>query len=163
MRVCVTLLAVALLVAASGCGGGSDGSSPAKAATATGNYLSSTALEVQLGNSFRHGLYRLAVMSQAEDDAKDLGQPLTTGSLQRTRCAANGPRPARGAAWSWDCTVRWRSAAGRSRTTDYAVRVTPPGCFSAGATPRRGVRYDVTIRSFAEDPLDALLSVRRGC
>jgi hypothetical protein len=162
MRVCVTLLAVALLVLAGGCGGG-DGSSPAKAATAPGNYLSATALEVQLGNSFRHGLYRLAVMSQAEDDAKDLGQPLTTGSLQRTRCASAAPRPAHGAAWRWTCTVRWRSAAGRPHTTDYAVRVTPPGCFSAGASPRRGVRYDVTIRSFAADPLDALLSVRRGC
>ena len=162
MRVLVTLLAVALLALGAGCGAG-DGSSPAKAAPGTGSYLTATALEVQVGNGFRHGLYRLAVMSQAEDDAKDLGQPLTTGSLERTSCASTTPMPAHGAAWPWSCTVRWRSAGGRSRTTRYAVRVTPPGCFSAGAVPRRGVRYDATIRSYAADPLDALLSARRGC
>ena len=157
----LTVIAV-LLVA--GCGGGAKHTSTRTAArpAAGGDYLSTGELEVQVGNSFRRGLYRLAVMSQAEDDAKDLGQPLPTGTVDGVHCAP-ASRPDGAAPWQWRCRVRWRSAAGHRQLTRYTLRVTPPGCFSAGAVPRRGARYDSTIRSYVEDPLDALVSARRGC
>jgi hypothetical protein len=165
MRRLPSVLPVVVVLLAAGCGGGAKETSAPTTAhpAARGDYLSAGELEVQVGNSFRRGLYRLAVMSQAEDDAKDLGQPLPTGTVDRVHCAPAASRPDGAAPWQWRCRVRWRSAAGHRQLTRYTLRVTPPGCFSAGAVPRRGARYDSTIRSYAEDPLDALVSARRGC
>jgi hypothetical protein len=59
--------------------------------------------------------------------------------------------------------VGWKTAAGRSRRTAYNVGLTPGGCFVAGAAPALPSRYDATIRSYTEDPLNALVSTRRGC
>jgi hypothetical protein len=120
-------------------------------------------LERQLGNAFRKGLYRLAVMSQRSADAMDLGQRLPTGLLRSVRCDSAGPQPSGGGTWAWTCKVAWRSVEGRSERTTYAVRLRPGACFAAGATPHRGVRYDSTIRTYSQDPLDALGSVRPGC
>jgi hypothetical protein len=102
-------------------------------------------------------------MQQCSEDAMDLGQPLPTGLVDRVRCASNGPRPARGRPWAWRCSIRWQSVQHRARQTRYAVRLDPGECFAAGASPPRRPQYDVTIRTYAEDPLNALWSVRAGC
>jgi hypothetical protein len=156
-----------LLLAApvlAGCGGGSP-AAPANASTAhpTGGYLAATDLERQLGSAFRHGLYRLAVMSQKSEDALDLGQPLPTGLLREVHCESAAPRPSGGAAWPWICDVRWKTVEGRAQRTRYSVRLTRGDCFAAGAAPRRQPRYDATIRTYGEDPLNALGTLRRGC
>jgi hypothetical protein len=116
-----------------------------------------------LGNGFRAGLDRLAVMSQPPDDASDLGQSLPTGLLDRVSCAAAAPRPAGRAPWPWRCTVRWETARGRARRTGYAVRVTAAGCYSAGADPALPPHRDPTIQTYSEHPLNTLVSVRAGC
>ena len=147
-----------------GCGGAGHASGSATAAAApSGGYLAAADLERQLGNAFRKGLYRLAVMSQKTEDAMDLGQRLPTGLLRDVSCDSARPRPGGGGPWSWTCKVSWRSVEGRSQRTTYAVLLRPGECFAAGATPPRGVRYDSTIRTYSSDPLDALGSVRRGC
>jgi hypothetical protein len=158
------LAAIALLLAApvvSGCGGG-DRASTEKLARPSGGYLSAPDLERQLGNAFRKGLYRLSVMSQHSEDAKDLGQPLPTGLVDRVTCAESAPQPS-GSAWQWSCGVRWKSVEGRHEQTKYAVRMRPGLCFAAGATPVRAKLYDATIRTYSEDPLNVLGSVRPGC
>ena len=160
------LAAIAILLAAplvTGCGGGDHASSTEKVAKPTGGYLSAPDLERQLGNAFRKGLYRLSVMTQRSEDAKDLGQPLPTGLLAGVSCTSDGARPSGGGAWMWSCGVRWKSVEGRGESTRYAVRLTPGLCFAAGATPARAKRYDATIRTYSEDPLNVLGSVRRGC
>jgi len=163
-----TLSVTALLLAApvvSGCGGGAHAVSdpPARVPRPKGGYLAASDLELQLGNAFRKGLYRLAVMTQRSDEAKDLGQPLPTGLLDRVRCTSTAPRPSGARAWTWSCAVRWKTVEGHRQSTRYAVRLSPGKCFAAGATPQRQPRYDATIRTYSEDPLNALGSVRRGC
>jgi hypothetical protein len=159
------LTAIALLLAApvvSGCGGG-DHASSEKLARPQGGYLSAPDLERQLGNAFRKGLYRLAVMSQRSEDAMDLGQPLPTGLLRGVHCDSMTPRPSSGGPWTWACKVSWRSVEGRAQRTQYVVRLQPGECFAAGATPHRAARYDATIRTYSEDPLNAFGSARPGC
>lgn len=157
--------AIALLLAApalAGCGG-EDHASSEKVAHPKGGYLPAADLERQLGNAFRKGLYRLSVMTQRSEDAKDLGQPLPTGLLDRVSCSTTTPRPGGGRVWMWSCGVRWKSVEGHREQTRYAVRLSPGECFAAGATPQRGKRYDATIRTYSEDPLNVLGSVRPGC
>jgi hypothetical protein len=159
------LTAIALLLAApvvSGCGGG-DHASSEKLARPQGGYLRAPDLERQLGNAFRKGLYRLSVMTQRSEDAKDLGQPLPTGLLDRVSCTSSAPQPGGGRAWMWSCGVRWKSVEGHREQTTYTVRLSPGLCFAAGATPTRAKRYDATIRTYSEDPLNVLGSVRPGC
>jgi len=160
-----TLSVTALLLAApalAGCGGGAQAVSKS-AVPPKGDYLAAAGLERQLGNAFRQGLYRIAVMSQRSDEAKDLGQPLPTGLLDRVRCTSSAPRPSGRAAWAWSCDVSWKTVKGSRQSTRYAVRSWPGACFAAGATPRRGPRYDATIRTYSEDPLNVLTSVSRRC
>ena len=161
------LIAVAILLAApvlAGCGGGDHASSDSqKVARPSGGYLSAPDLERQLGNAFRKGLYRLAVMSQKSEDAKDLGQPLPTGLIDAVSCTSSGPQPTGGRVWMWNCAVQWKSVEGRRQQTRYGVRLTPGQCFAAGASPARAKLYDSTIRTYSEDPLNALGSVRGGC
>jgi hypothetical protein len=160
------LAAIAILLAApllTGCGGGDHASSTEKVAKPAGGYLSASDLERQLGNAFRKGLYRLSVMTQRSEDAKDLGQPLPTGLLDRVSCTSDGARPGGAGVWMWSCGVRWKSVEGHRESTRYAVRLTPGLCFAAGATPTRAKRYDATIRTYSEDPLNVLGSVRPGC
>jgi hypothetical protein len=160
------LTAIALLLAApvvSGCGGGDRASSEKLTQHPTGDYLGASDLERQMGNAFRKGLYRLAVMQQHSEDAVDLGQPLPTGLVDRVSCASAGARPAGERPWAWSCSVRWRSVEHHVQQTRYAVRLTAGECFSAGASPPRRPQYDVTIRTYSEDPLNALGSVRPGC
>jgi hypothetical protein len=157
LRSLVLLPAVAFLAC---CGG-----SPQRAAApaAPPRFLSVADLETQLGNGFRHGLDRLAVMSQPPEGAADLGQSLPTGALDDVRCAAAGTRPAGRAPWPWRCTVGWETAGGRGRTTKYAVRLLPTGCFAAAADPALPPHRDPTIASFTEHPLNGLASARKGC
>jgi hypothetical protein len=165
LRRSLSLAATVCAVAVAGCGGGGMHRTAAPAATPAGppRFLSATDLERDLGNGFRSGLYRLAVMSQPRDEATDLGQDLPTGTVQRVRCAPAGARPAGATAWAWRCSVRWRSVAGRAHQLRYAVRNRPDGCFSAGATPALPAHRDATIESFSEHPLNTLVSVRKGC
>jgi hypothetical protein len=159
------LTAIALLLAApvvSGCGGG-DHASSEKLARPKGGYLGTSDLERQLGNAFRKGLYRLAVMQQRSEDAMDLGQKLPTGLVDRVGCASDAPRPGGGKAWVWSCSIRWRTVEHRDQQTRYTVRLSPGECFTAGASPPRKQQYDVTIRTYSEDPLNVLGSVRAGC
>jgi hypothetical protein len=154
------LLAAPLLV---GCGGGAHaGRTASSAPRPVGGYLAGADLERQLGIAFRTGLYRLAVMSQKTEDAMDLGQRLPTGLVREVRCASTTARPGGDGVWTWGCDVRWKSVEGRAQRTRYDVRLTRGECFAAGAAPRRQPHYDSTIRTYSEDPLDALVSVRRG-
>jgi hypothetical protein len=159
------LAATALLLAApvvSGCGGG-DHAALEKGKRPAGGYLGASDLERQLGNAFRKGMYRLAVMQQRGEDAMDLGQPLPTGLVDRVSCAAQGPRPGGGRPWAWSCAIRWQTVQHHAQQTRYTVRLDPGECFAAGASPPRRPQYDVTIRTYSEDPLNALGSVRAGC
>lgn len=165
MRRRLALLAL-LTLAAAGCGGGSGGGERASAperAAPSGPFLAAADLERELGSGFREGLYRLAVMSQKSDDASDLGQALPTGLVGQVRCAPADPRPAGTDAWRWTCGVRWHDVDGSARRERYAVRIQPGGCFSAGATPRRPASYDATIHTYGEDPLNGIVSARKGC
>jgi hypothetical protein len=158
-------VAVAILLAApvlAGCGGG-DHASSETVVKPTGGYLSAPDLQRELGNAFRKGLYRLAVMSQRSEDAKDLGQPLPIGLVDRVSCSSSGPPPSGGRTWMWSCGVAWKSVEHQREQTRYAVRLTPGLCFAAGATPTRAKLYDTTIRTYSEDPLNALGSARTGC
>ena len=160
------LAATALLLAApvlSGCGGGDHASSEKGTTRPAGGYLGAPDLERQLANAFRKGLYRLAVMQQRTEDAMDLGQKLPTGLVDRVSCASDLPRPGAGQAWAWRCSIRWQTVEHRGQQTQYTVRLSPGDCFTAGASPPRRPQYDVTIRTYSEDPLNALGSVRRGC
>jgi hypothetical protein len=160
------LAAIALLLAApvvSGCGGGDHARAEKGTPRPAGGYLSGADLERQLGNAFRKGLYRLAVMQQRSEDAMDLGQPLPTGLVDRVSCASNGARPGGGQPWAWSCSIRWRTVQHHAEQTRYTVRLDPGECFAAGASPPRRPQYDVTIRTYSEDPLNTLGSVRAGC
>ena len=63
----------------------------------------------------------------------------------------------------WSCAVRWKSLDRRREQTKYVVRLTPGLCFAAGASPARAKRFDATINTYSEDPLNAFGSVRPGC
>jgi hypothetical protein len=160
-RFSIVAAAAALLIA--GCGGDHHGPPVTGPGAVATRPVSGSDLEREIANGFRQGLYRLAVMSQPPDDATDLGQSLPTGLLHSVACSAGGPQPQAGSARPWRCAVRWRSAGGSARTTRYAVRVLPSGCFAAAADPALPPRRDATIESFAEHPLNALVSVRKGC
>lgn len=146
-----------------GCGGESSAPASTTPPASPGGYLSATDLQRQVGNAFRKGLYRVAVMSQRDEDAKDLGQPLPTGVVRSVRCAPGSGTPGAGGAWTWSCQVAWRGVAGGAQETRYRVTLRTGLCFAAGATPTRGPRYDATVRTYAQDPLNTLVSVRRGC
>jgi hypothetical protein len=152
---------VVLCVLAAGCGGGH--AAPRATAARPAAFLGADELQRDLGNGFRAGLDRLAVMDQPVDDATNLGQDLPTGLLDRVSCNAAGPRPAKAAPWPWCCTVRWETAGGRARSTRYAVRLFPTRCFAAGADPALPAHRDPTIKTFAEHPLNTVISVKPGC
>ena len=160
-RLLILAAVPAALALLAGCEGGP--SAPeADTATAPGPRTSSADLQRAIGNGFREGLSRLAVMQQRGDDATDLGQPLTPGLLDRVRCSPGAGRAAAGEE-RWRCDVRWQTVSGVAQWTRYEVRVLPGGCFGAGATPPRPSRYDPTIRAYSEDPLNALVSADPTC
>ena len=148
-----------VVAALAACGGGTDAHGPAdtSAAAAPVQQLTSPRLAVQLGNGFRQGLYRLAVMSQPGDESSDLGQPLPTGTLRSVRC-----EPVAGTS-TWTCTVRWATVDGHRTVTRYRIDVDRRGCFYGAATPPLPQHYDSTIRTYSENPLNAVQSLRRGC
>ena len=159
-----TGLTIAALVAVTltACGGGDARRTATTATPRAPWYLDRHALALQLGNGFRERLSRLAVMEQPRDDATDLGQDLPTGLLRDVRCGVAGPVAA-GGRRPWACRVRWETAAGRPRTLRYAVTLLPGGCFGAAATPRLPDHFDPTINTYAEHPLETIVSVRKGC
>jgi hypothetical protein len=157
----ITTAAAACLI--TGWGGGAAPRPASAPAGGPPRFIAAGDLERERGNDFRRGLYRLAVMSQPPEDATDLGQSLPTGLLHDVACAARGERPTGPSAWSWRCIVRWETVGGARRNTRYAVRLLPTGCFAAAADPELPERLDTTIATYAEHPLNALVSVRRGC
>ena len=99
-------------------GGACLGVDDRRARPPSGGYLAAADLERQLGNAFRKGLYRLAVMSQKTEDAMDLGQRLPTGLLRDVSCDVGAAAAERaGGPWSWTCKVSWRSVEGRAQRT----------------------------------------------
>jgi hypothetical protein len=141
-----------------GCGRHGDVTDGAGPTSAPGRVLSTGELDTQLGNGFRQGLYRLAVMSQPGDDAADLGQQLPTGTVRHVSCRRNGSGGGK-----WSCAVRWETVDGKRESTLYEVDMNARGCFYASATPRLPSHYDSTIRTYSEHPLNSLQSLRRGC
>ncbi|EHN11849.1 hypothetical protein PAI11_12670 [Patulibacter medicamentivorans] len=152
------VIAAILVAALAGCGSddGATTTTAARPRAAVGPSLDRLGLERALSNGVRAGLYRVAVMSQHSDDAKDLGQPLPTGVVDGVRCAPGGAGATR-------CVVRWRTVDRARRRTAYRVRLRPGGCFVAAADPARDTIYDATIRSYAEDPLNVIQTVGRRC
>jgi hypothetical protein len=145
-----------------GCGGGGDAVPSGHLQVAARGFLPAVELERELGNGFRKSLYRLAVMDQQEDDAVDLGQPLPTGLVDDVRCSPAGPKRVLGR-WRWRCTVRWLTRSGAPRRMAYSVQLMRWGCFAAAADPPLPPRHDSTIKTYTEDPRNALTSVRWGC
>jgi hypothetical protein len=165
---CAVLAALALgLSLGAGCGDAAEPLSAdgtATTADAPSHYLPAAGLRRELANGVRAGLYRLAVMSQPPDDAADLGQQLPTGTVAGVRCGAAATLPIGSREpWRWACRVTWQTADGAARLTRYDVRLLPNGCFAAGAVPRYPAHRDTTIASYAEHPLNAIASARRGC
>jgi hypothetical protein len=160
--ICLTLV-VLTGAAGAACGGAARGRATAAApATARpARPLDRHAIALQLGNGFRDRLARLAVMEQPREGATDLGQDLPAGLLRDVRCRPAGA-PAAGRR-RWACDVRWETPAGRPRATRYAVTALPTGCFGAAATPRLPDHFDPTINTYAEHPLNTIISVRKGC
>jgi hypothetical protein len=140
-------------VALAGCG--ASDRTPAASPVPVARTLEQHELALQLGNGFRAGLARLAVMEQPRDGATDLGQDLPAGLLRDVRCAARSGR--------WTCRVRWETPAGRPRATRYAVTLLRNGCFGAAATPKLADHFDPTINTYAEHPLNTIISVGKGC
>ncbi|MDX6687172.1 MAG: hypothetical protein QOF86_3300 [Baekduia sp.] len=178
-RLLASMLAALALPALAACGQARQDHSGARAGAATvpgatpvaadaRRYLDRHALALGLGNGFRAGLDRLAVLQQPPEGATDLGQDLPAGLLRDVRCAPAGPAPAAGstgtaAAWTWRCRVRWETVAGVPKTTSYAARSLPSGCFGAAASPRLRDVLDPTIKTYTQHPLDTIVSLRRGC
>jgi hypothetical protein len=102
-------------------------------------------------------------MSQPPDSATDLGQSLPTGLVRTVSCDRAGAPRGSAQAELAGCTVDWDTVGGEPRTTHYVVRLFPGGCFAAGASPRLPQHRDNTIKTFAEHPLNALVSVARQC
>jgi hypothetical protein len=142
-------LPVPAVLALAACGGGTAARDAAHPPPV--QRLTNAELAVQLGNGFRHALYRLAVMSQPGDDATDLGQALPTGTVRDVRCASRS------------CTVRWKTVQGHRAVTRYRIEADRRGCFYATAQPALPERYDATIATYSEHPLNTLQSARRGC
>ena len=151
-----------LLLVLAGCGGAHHGAAATPPARAV-SYLGAAELERDLGNGFRAGLDRLAVMEQPRDDASDLGQERPSGLLDRVTCEQAQAKPAKSQPWPWRCTVRWQTTAGHAKTIRYAVRLFPTRCFAAGATPALTPHRDPTIESYSEHPLNTVISVKKGC
>jgi hypothetical protein len=163
-RLLAAALAALALPALAACGDARDGGSPSSAPSVTGATpvsappparLDRHAVALQLGNGFRAGLDRLAVLDQPRDGASALGQDLPTGLLRDVRCAEAGA--------GYRCRVRWETLRGTPKTTEYFVRLLQGGCFAAGATPRLRPHYDPTIATYSEHPLNAITSIRKGC
>lgn len=154
LRGTAVLFTVVLATVVTACGGSDDARAPAASAQARGAaaVLSRSALQVRLGNAFRAGLYGLAVMSQPEDKATDLGQPLPTGKLRSVDCAPAGDGAT--GARAWGCTVAWKTVTGSSRRTRYSVRLTDRSCYDAAAAPPLASVLDATIGAMAEHPLN---------
>jgi len=146
------------VAALGGCGHRGDVTDGAGPAAAPGHFLSTGELDTQLGNGFRQGLYRLAVMSQPGDDAADLGQQLPTGTVRGVDCRRTGSDSRK-----WTCAVSWETVDGKRESTRYTVDMNAAGCFYASATPHLASHYDSTIRTYSEHPLNSLQSLRRGC
>lgn len=162
------LLIPALALGLGGCGSGGTDSASGAAASDVGNagpahYASGLELRRQLANAFDAGLYRLAVMSQPPDSATDLGQALPTGLVHGVSCSRPGRASGAEELELTHCAVGWETVGGEPRSTRYLVRLFPTGCFAAGAIPRLPQHRDPTIESFAEHPLNALVSVARQC
>jgi hypothetical protein len=154
------------LLALAGCGGGGHKrppQPPAGAADAARGYLAPAELRRDVGNAFRAGLDRLALMSQPPDDASILATDLPKGLLDRVVCAAAGPRPSTAQPWPWRCRVRWETAGGRAQATRYTVQLLPTRCFAATADPALPPRQDATIQTYSEHPLNTFVSLGRGC
>lgn len=158
MRLTSLLLLACAAAVIGGCGGASHRATPAAvAATPTGPPLTRADAARELGNGFRAGLEHLAVMGQQSDDASALAQDLPAPTLRDVRCRDAAGRQ------RWTCTVSWRTVDGAPQSTRYAVRTLRARCYVARATPQRPTRYDATIRTFSEDPLNLLGSARHGC
>jgi hypothetical protein len=156
---------LALALGSGGCGSSGESSATAVGGepAAAAHYASGLDLRRQLANAFDAGLYRLAVMSQPPDSATDLGQSLPTGLVRTVSCGrAGAPRKSEQVEVA-PCTVEWKTVTGEPRTTQYVVHLFPNGCFAAGASPRLPQHRDNTIKTFAEHPLNALVSVARQC
>ncbi|MCW3003276.1 MAG: hypothetical protein JWQ20_2574 [Conexibacter sp.] len=163
-RLLAITLAATGLAALAGCGDGQVVANSATRATAPAPiHLGRHELALGLGNGFRAALDRLAVLQQPRDGAADLGQDLPAGLLRDVRCATSAARPAGAQPWPWRCDVRWETTRGTPKSTAYAVRLLATGCFAAGATPRLHTRFDPTINTYAEHPLNTITSVRKGC
>jgi len=163
-RLLTSLTALSAAAALSACGTPEAASDVVAARPTTPDFLGPAALERQLGGAFRSGLEQLAVMNQPPEDAADLGQTLPTGRLHSFVCAAPSARPTNpAAAWAWRCTASWRTVDGHAQRTAYAVRLSGAGCFVAHADPALHQVRDTTIKSFAQHPLDRLLSLKPGC
>ena len=98
----------------------------------------------------------MAVQDQPTDEAADLGQDLPTGRVRRVRCDARGSVRS-------TCVVDWLPVSGAAERTVLEVRARPDGCWDARPRPVLRSRYDATIASYAEHPLNVLSSVRPGC
>ncbi len=151
------------LFALAGCGGGHGRPPQHPAGSAATGFLAPAELRRDLGNAFRAGLDRLALMSQPPDEATTLATDLPKGLLDRVTCTAARPRPAAGQPWPWQCRVRWQSAGGRERTTSYAVQLLPTRCFAATAEPAFPAHRDTTIATYSEHPLNTFVSLKHGC
>lgn len=164
MRVKIpTTMVVLAVLGLSACGGAASVRSPSSGAGGTGGgYPSGPDLQRILGNSFRVGLARLAVMSQPGDDAADLGQHLSTGLLAGTSCEPAGSANAAGKRTA-RCVVRWKTVDGASEKTAYAVQLTDHGCVYASAKPRLREVFDATTHAPSEHPLSFLVRARKGC
>lgn len=164
MRPSSLAVVAACLAALAGCGSTAP-SAPAPSTLVRGpaGYFTEGRLEQKLGNAFRSGLYRLAVMSQPGEGAIDLGQQLPTGKVAAVTCAPDAAAPARGRDWPWRCAVRWRTVAGRSRVTRYGVELTPRSCFSAEARPQYDAVLDATTGAPSEHPLNTFGRTLGSC
>jgi hypothetical protein len=176
-RLLLTALAALALPALAACGSASHAATTtAPAATpaaapvraAAPRYLDRHALALQLGNGFRAALDRLAVMEQPPEGATDLGQALPAGLLRDVACGPAAARPdvparAAGRPWPWRCRVRWETLRGTTKSTTYAVRLLPTGCFAAGARPQLPPHIDPTIKTYSEHPLNTIASLGKGC
>jgi hypothetical protein len=59
--------------------------------------------------------------------------------------------------------VRWETLRGTTKSTTYAVRLLPTGCFAAGARPQLPPHIDPTIKTYSEHPLNTIASLGKGC
>jgi hypothetical protein len=139
-------------IGAAGCGGDADAQQPPDNVPVSPATIPRAEVQRQLGTAFSDGLERLAVMSQPQDDAADLGQDLPTGLLSRVTCAS--PEA---------CTVHWRTVDGKPRGTAYRIRAFRGACLTAAADPQLPNTWDSSIKTTSENPLNSLVGTGRGC